>query len=231
MVQSLDKLVNDPQLRGPMTKSLANVADITNTGKDIATNVKDITANGTEASKNVVVVSKKAIELTDRAVDLEDKAGKIEDQLKGVLDNVGNFFNKGKVGPAIPKITTEIDLLRQSQPGYWRTDLTFSTPLPDSTLYFGLYDALASDKITVELGHPISERLSYRYGIYASTAAVGVDYALAPRLSLRGDLWNINSPDLDLRTSYEFGNGLLGWIGFERILKDNALLLGIGVRK
>ena len=231
MVQSLNKLVNDPSLRGPMNKSASNIADITTTGKDIATNVAAMTKNGTTITENAAVVSKKAIGLTDQASEIATKASQIEDQLKGVLDKVGGFFNKAPTGANIPKITTEMDMFRQSQPGYWRTDVSLSFPLQDSTVDLGIYDALESNKLTVELGRSLNDRLGFRYGVYASTASVGVDYRLAPRLSLRGDAWNINDPRLDLRTSYEFGNGFIGWFGVDRVLKDNAFSFGVGLRK
>jgi hypothetical protein len=193
--------------------------------------VADITKNGTTISENAVVVSKKAIVLTDKATEIATKASEIEDQLKGVLDKVGGFFNKAPSGKDIPKITSEMDLMRQSQPGYWRTDVGLSFPLQDSTLNLGIYDAFESNKLTAELGKNITDKFGYRYGIYASKPAIGVDYRLAPRLSLRGDAWDINAPRLDLRTSYEIGNGLIGWLGFDRILHENAFTFGIGVRR
>jgi len=231
MVESLNKLINDPKLRGPATQAASNIAEITNTGKEIATNVATMTKNGTAITENAAVVSKKAIGLTDQASEIATKASQIEDQLKGVLDKVGGFFNKSPTGGNIPKLTTEIDEFRQSQPGYWRTDVSVKFPLTDSTVYLGLYDALESNKVTAELGRNLTDRLAYRYGVYASTASVGVDYLLAPRLSLRGDAWDINDPRLDLRTSYEFGNGLIGWFGIDRVLRDNAITFGVGIRK
>ncbi len=231
LVGSMNKLLNDPKLRGPINQTASNVADITNTGKEIATNTAAMTKNGVAITENAVVVSKKAITLTDQATVVATKAAEIEDQLKGVLDKVGGFFGKTPSTKDLPKITTEMDLMRQNQPGYWRTDLTFSLPIQDSTLNLGIYDALASDKFTIELGKPITDRLQYRYGIYASTPAVGVDYRLAPKLSLRGDAWDINAPRLDLRASYEFGNGLIGWLGVDRVLRDNALTIGVGIRR
>jgi len=231
LVENLNKLVNDPKLRGPMATSMSNVAEMTNTGKTIANNVADITKNGTTISENAAVVSKKAIILTDKATEIATKASEIEDQLKGVLDKVGGFFNKAPGSKDIPKISTEMDLVRSSQPGYWRTDVSFGIPLQDSTLNFGLYDALSSNKFTVELSKPVSSRLSYRYGVYASSPSVGVDYLLAPRWSLRGDAWDINAARLDLRTGYDMGNGLIGWLGFDRVFHDNAFTIGIGVRR
>ena len=231
MIVSLNSLINDPKLRGPAAVSASNIAEITNTGKSIATNVAEITKNGTAISENAAVITKKAITLTDRATEVATKATEIEDQLKGVLDKVGGFFNKAPSTGSLPKIVTEMDLMRQSQPGYWRTDVNFTIPLSDSTLNLGIFDALESDKINVQLGKNVTTRFGYRYGVYASKPAIGVDYLLAPRLSLRGDAWDVNNPRLDLRTSYEIGNGLIGWVGLDRVLHDNALTFGIGVRR
>ncbi len=231
MIVSLNKMVNDPNLRGPINESVANVATITSSGKEIAANVANITKSGTSIAENVSVVSKKAIGLTDQAAEIATKASQIEDQLKGVLDKVGGFFNKTPSTGNLPKFTTEMDLFRESHPGYWRTDVNVSVPLNDSTLHLGLYDALESNKLTVQLGKSLSEKLGFRYGVYGSSAAVGVDYRLAPRLSLRGDAWKINDPRFDLRTSYEFGNGFIGWFGVDRVLKDNAITFGVGIRR
>jgi phospholipid/cholesterol/gamma-HCH transport system substrate-binding protein len=231
LIVSMNQLINDPKLRDPINRSAANVADITNTGKEIAGNTAQITKNGISISENAAVVSKKAIALTDKAAEIATKASEIEDQLKGVLDKVGGFFNKAPSSRDIPKITTEMDLMRQSQPGYWRTDVGFTVPLSDYTLNLGIYDALETNRFTIELGKPLTDRFSYRYGIYASKPAIGVDYRLAPKLSLRGDAWDINDSRLDLRASYEFGNGLIGWLGMDRVLKDNAITFGVGVRR
>ncbi|MDR3689032.1 MAG: MlaD family protein [Fimbriimonas sp.] len=231
LIVSMNQLVNDPKLRDPMSRTASNIADITNTGKSIAGNTAEMTKNGVAITANAAIVSKKAIVLTDKATEIATKATEIEDQLKGVLDKVGGFFNKAPSSKDIPKITTEMDLMRQTKPGYWRTDVDFSFPMSDSTLHFGLFDALESNKFTVELAKPVNQRFSYRYGIYASTPSIGVDYLLAPRWSLRGDAWSINDPRLDLRASYEIGNGLIGWFGVDRTLKENALTFGIGVRR
>ena len=231
LLVSMNKLVNDPKLRDPINQSVANVADITNTGKTIAANTAEMTKNGIAITENVSTISKKAITLTDKATEIASKASQIEDQLKGVLDKVGGFFNKAPNTKDLPQITTEMNLFRQSHPGYWRTDFGISVPIKDSTLHLGLYDAFESDRLTAQLGRSVTSTFGYRYGVYASKPGLGVDFRLAPRLSLRGDAWDINDPRLDLRASYELGNGFLGWFGVDRVLKDNAITFGVGVRR
>ncbi len=224
LVASMDRLVNDPRLREPINQTAANVAQITETGKQIAENTRQMTANG-------AVVSQKAITLTDKATDVAQKATEIEDQLKGVLDKVGGFFGKKSPGPNLANLETEMDLLRQTDPSHWRTDIDFRLPIADGRLNFGVYDAFETNKLTVQFGKPISSSFDYRYGIYASKPGVGVDSSVARRLRFTGDLWDINALNLDLRASYEFGDGLIGWLGLEKIFKRNAPAFGIGIRR
>lgn len=243
LLVSVDKLINDPQLRGNADAIAANVADITNTSKAIAKNTEQITENGVSISKNVDEITKngvgisenvktitsKAITLTDKANELATGAVEIESQIKGTLDKVGGFFNRGTSRP-LP-LGAQLDLLRESDPARWRTDINFSYPLSDGTLYFGLFDAFEANRLTVQLGKPVTSSFGYRYGIYASKPGVGVDYSLSSRVKLRGDLFDMNDPRLDLRLRVELGSGLHGWIGMDRIWRDNAPTIGIGIRR
>ncbi len=224
LVASMNSLVNDPKLRGPLNHTLQNTADISDTGKQIATNAAAMTKDGT-------VITKNAITLTEKANEIATKASDIEDQLKGVLDKVGGFFGKRPDTGSLSGLTYELDLLRTTNPNHWRQDVNFKLPFSDQTLNLGIYDAFESNKLTVQLGKSITRNLGYRYGVYASKPGGGVDYSFTPRLSLRSDLWDINNPKLDLRFGYEFGNGLLGWVGMDRIFNGNSATIGIGVRK
>jgi phospholipid/cholesterol/gamma-HCH transport system substrate-binding protein len=224
LVASMNSLINDPKLRDPINQTLANTAEISNTGKEIA-------ANAAVMSKDGTVISKNAITLTNKANEIATKASEIEDQLKGVLDKVGGFFGKAPSTGSLSALSYDLDLLRTTNPNHWRTDINFKLPLADQFLTFGVYDAFEANKLTAELGKPISKSLDYRYGIYASKPGVGVDYALTPKLGVRTDLWDINNPRLDMRLGYEFGNGFVGWLGMDRIFNGNSATIGIGVRK
>lgn len=225
LVASMNSLVNDPAFRANVNRIVDNTASITENGKAASANAVDMTKSGEVIAKNGITLSEKANEIAT-------KASAIEDQLHGVLDKVGGFFGGGKpkTNP-LQGLTYEMDLFRTTHPNYWRTDINFKLPLSDQDLDFGIYDALASNKITLELGKPVNKQLTYRYGIYASQVAGGVDYRFTPRLSLRTDLWNINNPYLDVMLGYEFGNGLLGWIGMDHTFNGNSALIGIGVRR
>jgi phospholipid/cholesterol/gamma-HCH transport system substrate-binding protein len=231
LVTSMDKLVNDPKLRNPLANTMANVEDITEKGKGIAANTEKITAEGVEISKNVNQITKKAVPMMDTAQEVLTKATAIEDQLSGVMDKVGGFFTR-KPGPGpLANIGLSMDLMREDKPSYWRTDLGFVMPISDGTLHAGIYDAFGSNKLTLQLGKQATPELRYRYGIYAAKPGVGVDYRIAPKVTLRGDVWDINRLRADLRAGYDFGNGIVGWIGVDRLFDRNTATIGIGLRR
>lgn len=219
LVDNLNAFVTDPELRGPLKQTVANTADITTTGKRIATNTEEITKNG-------IVVSQKAIELADEAKDLAKTA-------KGVLEKLEGVFGK-KVPSAssvLMGVSGNLDVMRESKPNHVRTDVNFTVPLKDQWLHFGLFDAFESNKINAELGKPLGSHGEFLYGIYASKPGIGVDYRIAPKLYLRGDLFDINHPRADIRARIEFGNGFYGWLGLNQVFKNDAPLIGLGFRK
>jgi ABC-type transporter Mla subunit MlaD len=231
LMVSMNDLVSDPKLKQAMTTTTDNVAQITSTGKEIAENTRQITEQGVEISKNASAISAKAVPLMDKANDVMSRATDIEDQLSGVLDRVGGFFSR-KSGPGpLSNIGLTMDLMRETNPGYWRTDVGFSFPLADTILHAGLYDAFGSNKLTVQLGKQATPKLQYRYGVYAAKPGVGVDYQLAPKVTLRGDVWDINRLRVDLRARYDFGNGIVGWVGVDSLFDRNAATIGIGIRR
>ncbi len=214
LLVSLDRFVNDPNLK----ESLGHVNTMSETGTRIALNAEEITQNG-------VVVSEKAIELTDKAMEIADEAKKVMTQLQGLLGGSRGGRSFGPIG-------AEMALFRESEPGRWRTDAEFQFPLSGSeSLHFGIYDAFETNKVNLQLGRSLGGGARYRYGMYASKPGFGVDFRVANRLTLRGDLFDLNEPRLNFKAGYEFGNGLVGWLGIERVFDDPIPVIGVGIRR
>lgn len=216
------RTINDPELNANARATLANVKETTDklpnlvdqTTK-VATNVADLTAKSQDLPGKLGTV-------LDKAADLEERLGTLVGKFGGVLD---------KKPKGLPLITTQIDLLRESDPGYWRTDLNLTVPTGDGFVTAGLWDAFGRNRVNLQYGTNVSSALGYRYGIYAGRPGVGVDYKLAPRLGVRTDLWDINDPQFDARLRYEFGGGLIGWLGVDKVFAHPALTIGVGVRR
>ena len=188
-----------------------------------------MTANAKELSANLSALTAKSQDLPDKLGKVLDRAAELEERLGGLVDKVGSVVGGKPKG--LPPVTTQIDLMRETDPGHWRTDLNATVPLSDGFVTFGLWDAFERNRVNLQLGRNVAPGLDYRYGVYAGRPAVGVDYRLAPRLSFRGDLWDINDPRLDTRLRYDLGGGLIGWLGADRVFHDTAFTIGIGVRR
>ncbi len=217
LMANISNFVGDQGLQGSLKTSLANVEKMSDSGTRIA-------ANGE-------VISKNGITLSEKAIVLADKASAIADEARNALEKISGFFGRGPSRPSIPKLEGHLDLLRQTDPNHWRTDLYGRVDLKDSFLDIGLYDAFESNKTILQLGSPLVKKGDYRLGIYASKPSAGVDFQIAPRVSLRGDVFDINKPHFDLRTQLDFGNGVVGWLGLEKIFDRNAFVAGVGIRK
>lgn len=217
LIASVNDLVNDPQLREPLRGTMANVQSMTDSGTRIAANTEEMTKHGVEISKNVEELTKKAIQLADEARD--------------VLKKLQDFFNRVPSKAGLKGIETEMDLTRQTDPWHWRTDVSATVPISDGKLHVGLFDAFESNRIVLQFGKTMGRSLDLRYGVYASKPGAGVDFRFAPRLSLRGDLYDINDPTFDLRARYELGSGLIGWVGLDNVFEKNRFAVGLGIRK
>lgn len=217
LVDSLDQLVNDPNLRGPMAGTAANLQAMTDSGTRIAANTEKITENG-------VAVSEKAVILADRAIELAEEA-------KTVLTKLQGFFEKVPSGGSLRNLRTRMDVVAELDPGRWRTDFEATLPVRDFRIHAGLFDAFESNKITAQIGRPLGPGGEYRYGVYAGKPGFGVDLQIAPKLGVRADLFGLNDPRVDLRARFHLGEDWIGWFGVNRAFDGNVPMVGVGIRR
>lgn len=216
LVTSLDKFVNDPELRDPLTKTVKNVETITDSGTRIAADAEQIAKNSVEITGNVNELSKKAIDLADDA--------------RGILQQLQKVIGKAPSTGNL-NLQANLDLIYESSPRHYRTDIEASMNVGNNRLRAGIYDAFETNKLTLQVGQPFSGKGELRYGIYASKPGVGVEYEIVRGLALRGDLYDINNPRADLRARFELGGGFYGWLGAQQLFKRNSFLIGVGFRR
>lgn len=217
LVKNLNDFITDPTLRQPLSASMENIKTMTDSGTRIAASTEDIAKNG-------VTISEKAIELAD-------KANQIADEARATLQKLQGFFQKVPSGDAFSKIETRMDVMRETEPGRFRTDFDVAVPFKENTLHLGVFDAFESNKLNAQLGLKFGGDNEYRYGVYAGKPGVGVQYQLAPRLYLDGNLFGLNDTRLDVRARYDFGKDMVGWLGVNRAFNGNAAMVGVGIRR
>ncbi len=219
LVNDLSQFVNDPELRASMQTITQNTAAMTETGTRIA-------ANAEVMSKNGIGISEEANALLKRANVL---AGEVEDLLKTFRETLGRIGSGSK--SILETVEARADLIHESGPSHYRADVNITIPAGKEKAVIGLYDAFESNKLNLMLQRPLNERLDFRYGVYASKPGIGVDFRVAPRFSLQSNLFGLNDTQFDVRAGYEFGGGLTGWLGVERIWDRNSPSIGIGFRR
>ena len=223
MLKDLRKTLNDPALNSDLRATVANL-------KATSDKLPALVDDANRAVDGVTDLTAKSQDLPGKLGNALDGATDLEKRLGGLTDKVGGVFGGGK-RTSFPPITTEVDLIRESDPAHLRTDLRLSVPLSDGFVQAGLWDAFERNRLILQLGKRVSPSLDYRYGLYASRPGVGVDYRLASKLGFRGDLWDLNNPRFDARFRYEFGGGLIGWLGMDRIFRDPTLTIGVGIKR
>lgn len=220
LVADMQSLVNDPEMRGSMKQTLSNVEEMSESGTRIAKDVELMAANG-------VTLSEQGIELMEKANEI---ATEVKEALEEFRGTIGGLTGAG-AGGLLPDVEIESGVFHDFDSGLYRIDLQAEIPIGRERLLLGLYDAFESNKLNLQLQRNVASNLDLRYGVYASKPGIGVNYSIAPRLSLRGDLYGLNDPRLDARLRYDFGSGVIGWFGVDRLFDRGSPILGVGIRR
>jgi phospholipid/cholesterol/gamma-HCH transport system substrate-binding protein len=229
LVADLRATVNDPELQKPMKEILANSQSMTASGVKVADSGVKIAADAELMAKNGVVVSEKAIGLMDKAGKLADELSEVLKKFDGALGKVAEIGKSNPVGGG--SISMETVATVESNPGRFRNDFEAKLATKNENYYFGLWDAFEGNKLIAQVGRPLTNNSEFRYGVYASKPGIGVSYAFAPRWTLRGDLFDVNDPRMDLRMRFDMDKKLSGWFGMERIFGSPSPSFGISIRR
>jgi phospholipid/cholesterol/gamma-HCH transport system substrate-binding protein len=216
LVDELKAFATDPNLREPLAKSVKDISTITDSGTRMAADAEKMAQNG-------VKITEKVDKFADKANDLADNAKEIFEQIKKLI---GRSPSTDRMN-----VTANLDLIRETHPGYTRMDVEAGFNIGENRLHAGIFDAFESNKITLQVGRPIlGGRGEVRYGVYASKPGLGVEYEIARGLSLRGDVFDMNNPRLDVRARFDLGGGFYGWLGAQQLFRRNAFAVGVGFK-
>lgn len=231
LVAELNKLVKDPEMQSAIKQSTMNLQTITESGVKMAANGEEIAKNVELMSKDGPEISKKLNDLMTKANDIASKISTIADDVKGAVGKVANVLTEGPKSP-LSGLETRFDLLQESKPSFVRTDFTAIFPQSNGDSFqLGMFNAFESNQLIAQYGKRMSDDYSLRYGVFASKPGIGVDYLFGQRTLLRADVFSLNDPRFDLRFRHDFGNGVFGWLGLNRVFGDNAPVFGIGIRR
>ncbi|MBV6457514.1 MAG: hypothetical protein HONBIEJF_00626 [Fimbriimonadaceae bacterium] len=225
LVADMNALVNDPALRQPLNDIMANARTMSESGTKIAANAEKMSSDGVE-------ITGKASQLADKALVLADKINGLADDLKDLLGKAKGAVEKiGGQASRLGTIDATLTGIRETKPNRNRAELDVTIPYAGTNYHIGLYDAFESNKLNFQIGKPFGKGSEFRYGVYAGTAGLGVDYLIAPKLMVRSDVYGINKPRFDLRAALDIGQGVSIWAGLDKVFDRNAPVIGVSIRK
>lgn len=219
LVADVQSLATDPEMRAALKDTLTNVKVMSDSGTKIAADAELMAANGVEITEETKALMKKANKLADQVQDLIEKFN----ATVGKIGSQGKSLTQG--------IEFEATVAQESNPGRVRLDTNVFIPVGKEKVMIGLFDAFESNKINFQLQKQVKPNLGLRYGAYASKPGIGVDYDFASRFGLRGDVFGLNEPRMDVRLQYRFAPGIIGWAGVNNVFERNSPSIGVTVHK
>jgi phospholipid/cholesterol/gamma-HCH transport system substrate-binding protein len=221
LVEQLTVLVSDPQVKGSMRGTLANIEQST-------ANLAKISSNLEKLSSDPKVNEDLRATISGTRVTVEETQQLIR-RLNRIVGRGGGAVEGTK--ERLRRTDLSIDLLQQTSPGRPRVDVNAVVPSGAGRFYrLGVYDLSETNGLTLQLGQPLG-RHSLRYGLYASRLGAGFDIGSPshPRLSL--DLYGLDEPQLDLRARTQLRENLDLSFGVQSVFDRNIPTVGVTWRR
>jgi phospholipid/cholesterol/gamma-HCH transport system substrate-binding protein len=162
----------------------------------------------------------------------------VSDRLKETVDVITKKLGPG-VAPShelitrVPEYGLTTNALANISKGESRFDVYY-TFLHNSEFYrLGGYDIGENTKLIAQGGSLLGQRMSLRYGIYASRIGLGCDYRFGSSGLFSADFFRPNDLQLELRGTVQVRNRLRFYAGTNDLLhrENRDLLIGLQYRK
>ncbi len=220
-------------LSGTLDKAQATLDTI----NEAAVQAKEMLTKLNEASSSIKELAtdegiKEDIRKTIR--DISEVSGQLKQTVEAISRRLGPV-----VGPSpelvkrIPEYGFTVNALANTSRGQSRFD-AYYTFLRDSNFYrIGGYDIGENTKLIAQGGSLLGQRMSLRYGIYASRIGVGSDYRFGQRGLLSADFYRPNDLQLEMRGTFKVRDWLRFYVGTNDLLdrENRDFIVGLQYRK
>lgn len=151
-------------------------------------------------------------------------------EARTVIGRVGKVFGKPTIvtREEIPTRRTNVQGLYNNSDGQFNAILSTTVPMKNSRFVkLGLFDLGESNGVIIEPGMAVGDKLDFRYGLYASKLAVGLDYYPSDKVFGSADFYDSQRPTLDIKATYGFTENWGLMLGVDSLLGDNDVVLGV----
>lgn len=186
---------------GAVEAMMTNLASV---GADpqTAENLKITLDNITEASRKIRVISEGVAKVAGDERTIEDTKAVIQNARK-LTDRADDL--KQKLGRI--KVSADTDVLYSGMNHDWSTNFNLNFDLGNEKfMQFGVDDIGGEDKGNAQIGSSFG-RFGARAGLIYGEPGIGLDVLAGSRFRVSADTYDLDDPDLRLRTQYRLGAG------------------------
>ena len=217
--------IADPELRGDLKATAANVKDATANLKKITADVEGLTGDPkVQEDLRATIAGLRGVTA---------QASEVFEKVRGVFGGGGKAAETAKsIGQRFSEADLDATLLRTWRTHRTRLDFDATIPWTDRTFYrLGFYDFGEQNKFTVQAGQRLRSRVSARYGVYASTLGFGLDLGNPSRPPFSFNVYGVDDPRVDVRGNVPLLKSLDFTFGFDNITRRADPIIGLRYRK
>ena len=153
-----------------------------------------------------------------------------EETLTKVNTLLDRLMSVHKPAIKLPQTTLIANVAQQFNPGHLRLDLDAQVHVGKRDLVdVGLYDLGQTTRWNLQYGKGVSPTTTFRFGVHASQAGVGMDWAPSFGNGIQADLYDTRHPKLDLRGMLRVNKYSSIWLGSYDLLDHPAPAIGLRI--
>ncbi|MDH7600583.1 MAG: MlaD family protein [Armatimonadota bacterium] len=238
VVGDAQKVIEDYKGSGAqLGNTLEKAQTALQTINEAAVQVKEMLTKLNEASSTIKELA------TDESVKADIRktirnVSEVSDQLKQTVEAISKRLGPS-VGPSpelvkrVPEYGFTVNALANTSKGESRFD-SYYTFIRNNEFYrIGGYDIGENTKLIAQGGSLLGQRVSLRYGIYASRIGLGWDYRFGQRGLFSTDFYRPNDLQAEVRGTVQIRDWLRFYIGTNDLLhrENRDLIVGVQYRK
>jgi len=181
--------VADPELRTNLKATSENVRDATETLKKVAGDVRGLTGDP-KVQEDLRATISGLRDATEQAADVFARVREVLGHTGGTAKTIQQKLSETRL---------DFGVLHGTSSDRTRIDFNATIPWSDSVFYrIGMWDFGDSNKFSAQRGQRLSGNLFARYGMYASTLGLGLDYRSRGHSVFSADFFGVDDPRVDL---------------------------------
>jgi len=220
---SMEKLATDEEMSSSIRASLENIRNATDSLQSASAAAEDLMTD-TQVNEDLRVAVHEGRQAAESGRETIEQVQRVLTDVEGTMESVRET----------QEIFTEIDVRPRLEFRYIegegvRADAAFDIrPKPESPFYLrlGLRDIEDDPMLDLQFAQPVLGGVA-RVGLFGGQAGLGYEFGVDRGRSLEDELYNLDTPRLDLRYRMDFEEQYRLLFGFERMFHGTDPMVGI----